>query len=213
MEADFWHRRWHKNEIGFHESEGNYLLKRYFKDWQLPDNARVFVPLCGKTKDIGWLLLQGVSVVAIELNENAVKALFADLGVEPNIELHGTLRKYSVDNLLVYVGDFFALTAEDIAHIDGVFDRGALVALPEALRNKYSEHLCQIARTSKQFVVTYDYEQSLFAGPPFSVTNDILTAVYAASYDITRLYRGRIEGGFRGQDEVYESVYLLEPSI
>ena len=26
MEPDFWHRRWKKNEIGFHENEGNTLL-------------------------------------------------------------------------------------------------------------------------------------------------------------------------------------------
>ena len=90
MEPDFWHRRWKKNEIGFHENEGNTLLKAYFEQWQLPENGRVFVPLCGKTKDIGWLLAKGFSVVAIELNESAVKALFADLGVEPNIEAHGS---------------------------------------------------------------------------------------------------------------------------
>ncbi|MFB0911815.1 MAG: thiopurine S-methyltransferase, partial [Glaciecola sp.] len=42
MELDFWHRRWQKNEIGFHESEGNMLLKEYVAHWQLAYNARVF---------------------------------------------------------------------------------------------------------------------------------------------------------------------------
>lgn len=212
MEADFWHRRWHKNEIGFHENEGNHLLKRYFDDWQLPKNARVFVPLCGKTKDIAWLLLQGVSIVAIELNESAVQALFADLGIEPTIESHGALRKYSVENLVVYVGDFFALTSEDIADVDGIFDRGALVAWPEQLRDRYSEHLSKIAKTSKQFIVTYEYDQTLFAGPPFSVTSEILHKVYACAYEIRPVYSGEIEGGFRGHDAVHESVYMLTPA-
>jgi thiopurine S-methyltransferase len=209
MEPDFWHRRWKKNEIGFHENEGNTLLKAYFEQWQLPENGRVFVPLCGKTKDIGWFLAKGVSVVAIELNESAVKALFEDLGVEPHIESHGSLSKYSVANLIVYVGDFFALSAEDVGSIDGVFDRGALVALPEPLRNRYSQHLRMVTKACKQFVVTYDYDQSLFAGPPFSVPSETVREVYQQYFNITQLYRGKVAGGFRGQDEVYESVYLL----
>jgi thiopurine S-methyltransferase len=209
MELDFWHRRWQKNEIGFHERDGNILLKEYLEQWQLADNARVFVPLCGKTKDIGWLLSKGYAVVAIELNESAVKALFEELGVAPKIEPRARLIKYSVENLTVYVGDFFALTAIDVGDIDGVFDRGALVALPEPIRNKYSEHLRMVSSNSKQFVVTYDYDQALFAGPPFSVTRDIIQQAYQTHYRITQLYRGKIAGGFRAQDEVYEGVYLL----
>jgi len=209
MELDFWHRRWRKNEIGFHESEGNTLLKEYFEHWQLAENARVFVPLCGKTKDIGWFLSKGYAVVAIELNESAVKALFEELSVEPKIEAHGKLLKYSVENLVVYVGDFFALTSTDVGDIDGVFDRGALVALPESIRNKYSEHLRMLSNTNKQFVITYDYDQALFAGPPFSVTSETVHQAYQTHYHITQLYRGKIEGGFRAQDEVYEGVYLL----
>jgi thiopurine S-methyltransferase len=211
MEPDFWHRRWRKNEIGFHESEGNELLKQYFEQWNLPENAQIFLPLCGKTKDIDWFLMKGISVVAIELNEDAVKALFAELGVEPKVESHGDLLKYSVENLLVYVGDFFALKADDIADIDGVFDRAALVALPEIMRGKYSEHLRQVTNNKPQFLVTFDYDQSLFAGPPFSVENEIVQKTYAAYFDISLIHRDKIEGGFRGQDEVYESVYLLAP--
>jgi thiopurine S-methyltransferase len=209
MELDFWHRRWQKNEIGFHEREGNLLLKEYFEHWQLPNKARVFVPLCGKTKDIGWFLLKGHAVVAIELNESAVQSLFAELGVDPIIESHGPLLRYSADNLIVYVGDFFSLTASDVGDIDGVFDRGALVALPESLRHKYSEHLRIISNTNKQFLLTYDYDQALFAGPPFSVTSRTIHQIYQHHYSITQLYRGKIAGGFRSQDEVYEGVYVL----
>ncbi|WP_412972139.1 thiopurine S-methyltransferase [Glaciecola sp. MF2-115] len=209
MEPDFWHRRWQKNEIGFHETEGNGLLKQYFDKWGLPNAAHIFVPLCGKTKDIEWFLMKGFSVVAIELNEDAVKALFAELGVEPKIESHGQLKKYSVENLLVYVGDFFHLKANDIANIDGTFDRAALVALPEPMRIRYSQHLREITHTKQQFLVTFDYDQSLFAGPPFSVTNEIVNEVYSNYYNINQLHRGKMEGGFRGEGEIYEGVYLL----
>ena len=211
MDPDFWHRRWQKNEIGFHESEGNGLLKDYFEQWALPSNARIFVPLCGKTKDIAWFLSKGVSVVAVELNETAVIALFNELEVTPKVDSQGSLISYSFENLLVYVGDYFALTASDLGHIDGVFDRAALVALPESLRTRYAEHLLAITHNIRQFLVSYDYDQSLFSGPPFSVTLDTVHRVYASYYAITQLYRGKLAGGFRGEDEVFEGLYLLEP--
>lgn len=209
MEPDFWHRRWQKNEIGFHESEGSHLLKQYFKAWNLPENARVFVPLCGKTRDIAWFLSHGIDVVAIELNESAVTALFAELGVAPKIENSGKLLKYSAEGLVVYVGDFFSLSAADIGHIDGVYDRASLVALPATLRDKYSDYLRQITSPTPQLLITFDYDQALFAGPPFSVTDDIVDSLYNDHYVTTCLHRGKIAGGFREQIEVYEAVYIL----
>ena len=60
MEPDFWHQRWHNNEIGFHESKVNPALVKHLSSIELASGSRVFVPLCGKTLDIGWLLSQGV---------------------------------------------------------------------------------------------------------------------------------------------------------
>ena len=59
MEPQFWHDRWTKNEIGFHKSDANPLLVKYFTELALPKGSLVFVPLCGKTLDISWLLSNG----------------------------------------------------------------------------------------------------------------------------------------------------------
>jgi thiopurine S-methyltransferase len=210
MTPDFWHRRWQKNEIGFHESEGNHILKAYFDAWKLAPGSLVFVPLCGKTRDIAWLLNHGYTVVANELNDIAVKALFDDLGVVPETCNVGSFVKYTAPNLSVFAGDFFALTESDIGRIDGIYDRAALVALPQDLREQYVQHLMSITQTSRQFLVAFDYEQSLFAGPPFSVTPAEVERQYARSYKITCLHRNKVEGGIRGQSEAYEAVYLLD---
>jgi len=37
MDADFWHGKWAKNEIGFHESAANPLLVRHFPALGLTD--------------------------------------------------------------------------------------------------------------------------------------------------------------------------------
>ena len=76
MDPEFWHERWASNRIAFHEGEANRLLVAYFDKLALSPNARVFVPLCGKTRDIAWLRDQGIRVAGAELSELAVAALF-----------------------------------------------------------------------------------------------------------------------------------------
>lgn len=62
MDVDFWHQKWAKNDIGFHEGAVNPLLVKHFPALALEQGARVFVPLCGKTLDIPWLLSSGYRV-------------------------------------------------------------------------------------------------------------------------------------------------------
>lgn len=79
MEADFWHGKWARNEIGFHRSEANPLLVAHLDSLGLKPSARIFLPLCGKTLDIGWLLSNGFQVIGAELSEAAVVQLLRSL--------------------------------------------------------------------------------------------------------------------------------------
>ena len=63
MELDFWHRRWQKQEIGFHLETVNPLLQRYWSRMDPASGGRVFVPLCGKSRDLAWLRAQGHEVI------------------------------------------------------------------------------------------------------------------------------------------------------
>jgi thiopurine S-methyltransferase len=56
MDTSFWHQKWQDNQIAFHEGEANPALVRHFPLLRLSPGARVFVPLCGKSRDIHWLL-------------------------------------------------------------------------------------------------------------------------------------------------------------
>ena len=85
MDKPFWHQKWERNEIAFHGSEANPLLVKYFDKLSLAKGARVFLPLCGKSLDIPWLLSNGFRTVGAELCRMAVEQLFSELGVEPKI--------------------------------------------------------------------------------------------------------------------------------
>ena len=56
MDKEFWHRRWEKNEIGFHLTKPHHYLQKFVSVLQLPPGSTVFVPLCGKSPDLIWLL-------------------------------------------------------------------------------------------------------------------------------------------------------------
>src|SRR5574337_641591 len=67
MDPNFWREKWAKGEIAFHQREANPLLVEHMARLELPPGSRVFLPLCGKTRDIAWLLSQGYRVCGAEL--------------------------------------------------------------------------------------------------------------------------------------------------
>lgn len=211
MDADFWHQRWAANDIGFHESKANPLLLSYFKALAIAKNSRVFVPLCGKTFDIAWLLSNGCQVAGVELSELAVKQLFAGLGIEPEITDIGEIKHYSAADIDIFVGDIFELNCKTLGSINAVFDRAALVALPENMRIRYTKHLTEITGNAPQLLITYDYDQQLMAGPPFSVCNEAIDRHYKESYEISCLLSVDLTGGLKGACAAQENVYLLKP--
>ena len=214
MEHSFWHSKWQKNEIGFHEPEGNALLVKY-SSFLIGDNSpsssssRIFVPLCGKTRDIGWLLAQGCEVVGAELSEVAITQLFEELGVEPTISTSTNGKVYAKDGLTIFVGDIFKLTSSDIGDVTGVYDRAALVALPSPLREQYSAHLIDITQCAPQLIISFDYDQNEMAGPPFSVNEKTVDSLYSADYNIQRLERSVLEGGLKGKVDADNLVFAL----
>ena len=78
MHHEFWHQRWQQNQIGFHKPETNPYLQRYWPKLPLSPGCRVFVPLCGKSNDMLWLLGMGYQVVGVELSPLAVESFFSD---------------------------------------------------------------------------------------------------------------------------------------
>jgi thiopurine S-methyltransferase len=209
MEADFWHDKWEANQIGFHKAEANPLLIAHFPALGLAKGARVFVPLCGKTLDIPWLLAQGMRVAGAELSTLAVEQLFEDMGVTPEVAEVGALKRYSAEGVDIYAGDIFDLTAAELGGIDAVYDRAALVALPDAMRARYAAHLAEITGRAQQLVICFEYDQSKMNGPPFSVSPAEVERVHGAQYSLTALHSGPMAGGLKGVVEAEETVWLL----
>ena len=212
MDTSFWLQRWETNNIGFHKSEVNPILVQYLKKLSLEEGSRVFVPLCGKTRDIAWLLSNGYRVAGAELIEMAVEQLFDELGVAPQISEAGAVKHYSAQNIDIFVGNIFDVSGDRLGPVDAVYDRAALVALPEEMRHRYTAHLMEITSKASQLLISYEYDQTLMAGPPFSISNEEVNQHYKESYDITLVKSSNLPGGLKGKCAAQESVWLLKNS-
>ena len=209
MDAEFWHDKWEKLEIAFHQDAAHDMLAAHFDKLGLAKGSRVFVPLCGKTLDIAWLLSQGYRVAGAELSEIAISQLFEEMDVTPTISDAGALKRYSADGVDIFVGDIFKLTAELLGTVDAIYDRAALVALPEEMRVKYAAHLRDITGTAPQLMISFDYDQSVMDGPPFSVPEAEIRRHYDQAYKIELVESTDVPGGLKGQAEAIENCWLL----
>ena len=217
MKHEFWHQKWQANQIGFHLPEPNPLLLEYFSTLNLKPQVvnqtvtRIFLPLCGKTLDIAWLLAQGYYVAGAELSTIAIDDLFSSLNLIPSVTRLGNITRYSAPNIDLYAGDIFDLTPAMLGPVDAVYDRAALVALPEDMRKQYTTHLLALTKNAPQLLVCFVYDQNAHAGPPFSITDDEVRQHYQANYALTLLGINEVIGGLKGVCPATEHVWLLKP--
>jgi thiopurine S-methyltransferase len=212
MQPDYWLERWEQGRIGFHRADVNPRLVDHHQR-VLGASIRVLVPLCGKSADLEWLVMQGHEVVGVELSELAAQAFFAERGLTAERLERGAFVEYRRGSLSIFVGDFFATTPELTGYCDGVYDRAALIALPEELRDRYAAHLpTLLAPKARVLLVALHYDVQ--GGPPFSVSPTEVSRLYSG-FTVTPLggedaradTPGPVE---RGASFVQENSYLLE---
>ena len=211
MEQSFWLQRWESRHIAFHKSEVNPGLVNYLPALELPSDSRILLPLCGKTLDIHWLLAQGYPVVGVEWVEMAVQELFAELGVEPEISRGKNGSLYQAAGIDVFVGDILEMTPDELGTVNAIYDRAALVALPHPLRHRYTRQLMMLTDYAPQLLMTFEYDQSLMAGPPFSIEQAELEGHYSDRYHLSQLHSAEVPGGLKGTYPAQEKVWLLQP--
>ena len=99
-------------------------------------------------------------------------------------------RHYVASGIELICGDAFALDADALRDCAAVFDRAALIALPPELRERYASELyASLPTGSRGLLVTLEYPQEERPGPPFSVTEDEVRAVYSRDWQVDLLDR------------------------
>jgi thiopurine S-methyltransferase len=217
MDTEFWHERWHLGETGWHLDRVNPGLEKHWGQLALPSEARIFVPLCGKTEDLAWLAAQGHRIVGVELSPVAAEAFFTEHAWRPEVIQTERLRSFRADRIEILCGDYFQLQRADLGQVDGIYDRGALVALPPETRERYVLHLRALLPSPVcSLLVALDYPQHQMPGPPFAVSPAEVLRYFADTHEIQALETNdalvdspRFRD--RGVTEMTESVFALRP--
>jgi thiopurine S-methyltransferase len=214
MEPDFWHQRWQDNLIGFHQHELNPYLLEYWPQLELKDGSDVLVPLCGKTLDMRWLA-ERYPVRGVELSPRAVEDFFAEQQLAYSRRENGEFSIYDATGITLFCGDFFNLAPKTLGKVSAVYDRAALIALPQDMRARYVRHLNSLCRAgTRMLLVTLAYDQSDMNGPPFSVEDGEVHTLFDSDWQVERLFDDDVlarEAKFRerGLARLWETVYRL----
>ncbi|WP_286235238.1 hypothetical protein [Thalassotalea sediminis] len=190
MDANFWHKCWQRNTIGFHQVEFHPWLEQLILPELLTSNdtanaidsddacKRVFVPLSGKSDDMLWFANYG-EVVGAELSRIACRDFFKEQGLDIQAQVHDEFNVYQHENISLWQGDFFNLTCEDVGDFHWIYDRAALVALPEEMQQRYVKHLQTFIKPiTKLFLLTVEFPANEMSGPPFSINETAVKALF-----------------------------------
>ena len=216
MEPSFWHERWREGKIGFHQDRVTPLLEKHWDTLGLPGDSKVFVPLAGKSLDMDWLAVRGHRVVGVELSELAVRQFFAERGLVPTISTSQLGEHYISGAIELICGDAFALDAATLADCSAVYDRAALIALPPVMRKRYAdEPYARLPAGCLGLLVTLEYPQREKNGPPFSVDETEVHALFDRDWCVDLLERRDIlaeQPGFiaEGVSALNTTVYRLQ---
>lgn len=214
MSCKLWKQAWAENQIDFHRSMVNPLLQTYWPVLNLPDQARVFVPLCGKSLDMSWLLSCGYRITAVETSPIAVAAFFHANQLIPVSSRQGRLTRWQAGPIDIYCGDYFDLSRDALADVAAVYDYAAMQAFSPEMRPRYVRHLMNILPPGCQvLLLSTGYPE---AGEPdnLQVIDADIAALYQAGFSIELLHG---EAGFetspgyghRYPEPTEEKVYLL----
>ena len=172
MEKVFWQNKWDSDQIGFHQTDYNPSMLKYFTKYS-NQNKHVLIPLAGKSNDIIWFLNNGFKVTAIEIIPKAVEDFFN----ENNLEYTKDENTYSSINLTFIIGDIFKdIPSEDF---DFIYDRASIIALPVETRLKLVE---KYKRLIDEGVILYsifiNYNLDQMKGPPFAINKETFKSYF-----------------------------------
>ena len=116
---------------------------------------------------------------------------------------------------MIFCGDFFALTEDQVGEVDAVYDRASVISLPPASRSRYAEKMASLLSANTQsLLITIDYPQNQMKGPPFSVPDSEVQSLFGANFQIEHLQTLDVLADHqrfadRGVTQMTESCYRL----
>lgn len=218
MKKDFWHNVWEKDTIGFHQDDLHPFLAHDIKPYLSREEETIFVPFCGKSGDMIWLSQFGVTT-GVELSDIACHDFFKENTLEYKVGQTNqdglTLFEDTLQRIKIWQGDFFKLDRKvEDTQFSTIYDRAALIALPDTMRHTYIAKLKEFVSPQTQlFLISLDYPETEMDGPPFPVSkSEVLN--HFKEYDVKEIAQHDLTGKKFARREfkvssLIETLYLI----
>ncbi|WP_448214045.1 thiopurine S-methyltransferase [Colwellia sp. MEBiC06753] len=169
MNPEFWHKCWETGALGFHQDDLHPFLIEQLAKLSIKQTDTVLVPLCGKSMDMLWWA-QRCQVIGAELSEIACHDFFNENKLDYQCQNKADFQEFRCGNLSIYQGDFFSLEPALLPSVHYIYDRAALIALPEKMQAQYAAHLAKfINQDTELYLISVEYPLGELAGPPFAI--------------------------------------------
>ncbi|XP_018415133.1 PREDICTED: thiopurine S-methyltransferase isoform X2 [Nanorana parkeri] len=216
-----WKEKWETRCIGFHEKDVHPLLTEFLNEMiNGKEKLNIFFPLCGKAVDMKWLADMGHNIVGVDVAELGLKEFFEEQNVpyveEEVPEIPGAKVFKSISgNISLYCCNLYNISSSIIGRVDGIWDRGALVAVNPCDRERYTSCLLSLLnKDSRYLLVVLEYDPKLISGPPFYVPESDIEQLFGSTCKyklLKKIYALTDRQKQWGLDYYYEKIYLVTP--
>eukprot|EP00797_Seminavis_robusta_P033949 Sro7_g006010.2 (293) ;mRNA; f:120906-121784 len=221
-DPEFWINYYETDMVTWQAPVVSPWLVKYLPDLVGSSSAskRVFVPLCGKSLDLKFLLDNGHHVIGADCSGIACQDFFKENDIPDYIQevvAHPEgkrIVRHKSKSLPIelYEGDIFDLTPTIIGGtVDAVLDRAALVALPpQIIQNQYLPHITKLLNKQAGGKVLFASvaELPFPKAPPHTYEQNMIESILACFFskiELKETHRYRVNAGY-----VSEPIYLLE---
>lgn len=218
MEISYWQSRWRKDNTGWHMDNVYPPLANIWSQLSIKSSAKVFVPLCGKSLDLRWLVERGHQVTGVDVSQKALEDVINYTNQSFTKDSSHGFTIYRSESLELWQGDFLKLPVKKIPQPDVIYDKASIVALPPEMRGSYAQKILSLCGKHTHIILqTFEYDQSEMNGPPFSVDENELKHHFGHDFEFTLMHeQSKLEELSKFQQRglssyLTEKVYHLTP--
>uniref|UniRef100_L7LVC1 thiopurine S-methyltransferase n=1 Tax=Rhipicephalus pulchellus TaxID=72859 RepID=L7LVC1_RHIPC len=212
-QREFWFNRWKTGDTPW-QTQGIHRLLEQHQELVLAgkQNARVFIPLCGKAHELLWFYRHAHNVIGVEYIEKSASEFFAESGL-PYEETTCHVLKCKVfrtldHRLQIFVCSIFEFNRDCAGTMDIVWDRGALVAVNDDERPRYASVIKSLLSPGFSYALcTVVYNDPSFKGFPRSVPDDEVVKLFGDFMKLTKVMQSDEEKRLHISSSIVETLW------
>ncbi|KAK3761933.1 hypothetical protein RRG08_065147 [Elysia crispata] len=194
--AEYWHYRYTKGFTEWQlEKVYPMLIKHYEKMNPNGKAERVFYPMCGMSLDMNWLVDQGVSVVGVEIAQQALETFISKsnhnwtISHDPELDTATKMFIRNDGKMKLYCADIQEFSPEIEGKFDAIYDRGSLQFVQPGNVSRYSQVLKDLLKPGGRILLeVVEYDPKILEDKTLDLPMKVPPPYTMNSEDIKRLF-------------------------